>query len=1074
MSTAEIEKRSVALIHKDIGARVEFDASANTLCDRRMGPITRDERCETCEMDITSCPGHFGHIRLNHPIIPDMFITRIRNAIKSLCTECLKPLVSKKKCSHCSAERPKIITHPTDNYFEIIFKNKEPVIYTGKDIIEKYPFLAKYVFECIVVIPMCNRPYVQFTKTEWRADELTRLYSKIIQANTALVTTEDTPSIFHLSKISLLNREVRTIYDSETKKKIIPKNNPRGFKQRLGKKDGLFRRNILGSRVNFTGRSVITCDPDLSVLDIGIPQCFASTLTMPETCTGFNLKQMQKMVSNGQIKHCVISNIPYVVKHDTVLKIGDIVHRPLQNGDPVLVNRQPSLHLGSMMVHAVRILPGLTIRLPMATCKSYNADFDGDEMNVYVPQSYAARAEAMEVMSVSQNIINRKNGAPLINIIYDGILGIYEMSKDTSIVPTALYNDICTYIDYWPTSHCAQSAMETLSIALPPKFNLFTDSVAIVNGIIKKGPITASITKQIICKLHQEYSKETVIQFIDRAQFITNKWMQNKGYSFCFMDAARAPIPFQDAFPPNVHTEQQKLTYLNRVRDAITHPSNEYGDNGFLTMVAAGSKGTLFNYTQCSAMLGQQAIDGVRIKKQFNNATRLLPHFPPNQEDTPTNGGFITGNLFTGLKPTEMYIHIMSGMKGVIDTGKGTAQTGYLARQLVKTLENVVVSDSNQVVLNEKVIQFHSTASPGTRIGSIAAMSISETSTQMILNSFHFAGDSNMTTQGFPRVRELARLTDSKPVISAVVTSPIVLKQYLVGDLIDHAFILPSEKTALWEVIYVATVYPNKPFVPFSGFCIELHFHSRFLESIKAIHSAFPAFTITSTHPKYEFITRIHIPDPSFKKTCVALKKIKKTIVSGIDGVRDQYISAKNTVNLLISRNKAGNVLKALFNHPHVVKSSITTNSPSIANEWFGIEAARMTLHREFKQIMDMYDSHYAILCDTMCQSECIQSILKTGVLQNIKDSIFNQACYEETFDVLINGAADAKTDKCGDVSTRIMIGTPIRNEIVQTDYSPEYQDYSPTNNTYSPSKETYSPSKEHKNIQHLINKLFE
>jgi DNA-directed RNA polymerase subunit A' len=398
MSTKDIKQRSVAIIHKDIGARIEFDneSSKNTLCDRRMGPVTRDEQCETCELDSMHCPGHFAHIQLNHPIIPDMFIDRIQKDIKSKCIQCLKPL-SKKTCKYCGAEKPKINLHPIDNYFEIVFSNKEPVVYTGKEIIEKYPWLAKYVFECIIVIPMCNRPYMQFSKTEWRADELTRLYSKIIQANNALVVTENTPALFQLSKINLLNKEVRAIYDSETKKKIIPKNNPRGFKQRLGGKDGLFRRNILGSRVNFTGRSVITCDPDISVLEVGVPQMFATVLTVPEICTINNLDAMRKMVFEGKIKHCVIAGVQYVVNRDNIrLALGDIAYRPIKDGDVVLVNRQPSLHIGSMMAHIVRIMPGLTIRLPMATCKSYNADFDGDEMNIYVPQSYAARAEALE------------------------------------------------------------------------------------------------------------------------------------------------------------------------------------------------------------------------------------------------------------------------------------------------------------------------------------------------------------------------------------------------------------------------------------------------------------------------------------------------------------------------------------------------------------------------------------------------------------------------------------------------------------------------------------------------------
>lgn len=238
------------------------------------------------------------------------------------------------------------------------------------------------------------------------------------------------------------------------------KRNEDGIKQKLEKKEGLFRKNMMGKRVNFAARSVISPDPNIETNEIGLPPVFASKLTYPEPVTSHNFRDMQQAVINGVSKwpgavaiedengHVLnlrnkstdermsLANqllAPTTTNSHSARVRNKKVHRHITNGDVVLMNRQPTLHKPSMMGHRIRVLPGeKTIRMHYANCNTYNADFDGDEMNMHFPQNEVARAEALQIADTDHQYLSGTQGKPLRGLIQDHLsISVMLCSRDT-------------------------------------------------------------------------------------------------------------------------------------------------------------------------------------------------------------------------------------------------------------------------------------------------------------------------------------------------------------------------------------------------------------------------------------------------------------------------------------------------------------------------------------------------------------------------------------------------------------------------------------------------------------------
>jgi DNA-directed RNA polymerase II subunit RPB1 len=213
------------------------------------------------------------------------------------------------------------------------------------------------------------------------------------------------------------------------------------IKDRLSGKGGRMRGNLMAKRVDYSARSVITADPNISIRELGIPMKIAKNITKPVVVNAMNKKYLMKLVLNGpdvypgakiwEKKNGETITLRYVDRNSIVLEHGDIVHRHMLNGDPVLFNRQPTLHRMSMMCHIAKIMnQGDTFRMNVADTKPYNADFDGDEMNMHMPQNDEAEMELKHLAAIKYQIISPANNKSIIGIFQDSLLGAYLFTRE--------------------------------------------------------------------------------------------------------------------------------------------------------------------------------------------------------------------------------------------------------------------------------------------------------------------------------------------------------------------------------------------------------------------------------------------------------------------------------------------------------------------------------------------------------------------------------------------------------------------------------------------------------------------
>mmetsp|Transcript_1747 Transcript_1747/g.6542 ORF Transcript_1747/g.6542 Transcript_1747/m.6542 type:complete len:1342 (+) Transcript_1747:2667-6692(+) len=305
----------------------------------------------------------------------------------------------------------------------------------------------KLLMTILAVPPVCIRPSVCADPTVGSTeDDLTILFSQIANTNNgikeALSRGNPVEQIFELWEFiqvlcaRFINSDLPGVPPSVTGTKPV-----RGLSQRLKGKTGRFRGNLSGKRVDFTSRTVISPDPNLRIDEVGVPIRVARTLTYPERVTSHNIERLRKMILKGPDDYPGANFIEFPDKSKRYLKYGDrhkyaqeigagcIVERHLVDGDIVLFNRQPSLHKNSIMSHSVKVVPWRTFRFNECVCAPYNADFDGDEMNLHVPQTEEARAEASELLCTLRNIVTARNGEPLIAATQDFLTASYLITR---------------------------------------------------------------------------------------------------------------------------------------------------------------------------------------------------------------------------------------------------------------------------------------------------------------------------------------------------------------------------------------------------------------------------------------------------------------------------------------------------------------------------------------------------------------------------------------------------------------------------------------------------------------------
>jgi DNA-directed RNA polymerase beta' subunit len=594
-----------------------------------------------------------------------------------------------------------------------------------------------FICQVLAIPPPAVRPSIKMDGNQRSEDDISHTIVNIIKANKTLLEKMNEPSVN--SAIiddwqSLLQYFIATQVDNN-----IPSCAPvaqrsgrplKSIKERLNGKQGRVRGNLMGKRVDFSARSVITPDPNLSIRELGVPKKIAMNITKPVVVNNRNRDFLQQLVRNGpdiypganilEKKTGGDISLRYMDRSTIVLENGDVVHRHMMDGDGILFNRQPTLHRMSMMCHIVRVMQqGDTFRMNIGDTKPYNADFDGDEMNLHMPQDDEAEAELKGLAAVPYQIISPAKNNSIIGIFQDSLLGVYQFTRgglpgfDARMAMNLLmgYKNVNPALFSDPKKKITN--FQILSQILPPlsmkyKTKQFggSDDYATSNNVleIKDGEILrghidsgvlASSTNGMIQRICNDFGNFASADFIDDLQNIITEYMKTSAYSVGISDLIsdkKTTEKIVDSIKTkklevktiidNIHigTFENKSGRTNeeefelQVTNILNKANGEAGDiglkslsktNRFITMVNAGSKGSKVNIAQMICLVGQQTIDGKRVPYGFDS--RTLPHYS-KYDDSPGARGFVENSFIAGLTPSEVFFHAMGGRVGLIDT----------------------------------------------------------------------------------------------------------------------------------------------------------------------------------------------------------------------------------------------------------------------------------------------------------------------------------------------------------------------------------------------------------------------
>jgi DNA-directed RNA polymerase subunit A' len=682
-----------------------------------------------------------------------------------------------KICPHCGAKKLEIeFTRP--HLFHEIMEDGSAVRLTPAVIRERLekitdddyrllgydPESARpewFVLQVLPVPPVATRPSITLESGVRSEDDLTHKLVDVVRTNARVKEAKESgsPPLIMQDLMDLLQYHVTTYFDNESSG-TPPAHHRSGrplktLAQRLKGKEGRFRGSLSGKRVDFSARTVISPDPSIDISEVGVPLEIAKRLTVPERVTPWNVEFLRQLVRNGPFKY---PGANYIIRPDGVkirlefvpdreayansLEPGYTVERHLMDGDVVLFNRQPSLHRMSIMAHRVRVLPYRTFRLHPAVCPPYNADFDGDEMNLHVPQGEEARAEALELMSVEGQVISPRYGGPIIGAIRDYLSAGYLLTKDDTLLdPTSF---ACLAYEGGYSGPLPEPAVrepspkytgkQLFSLFLPRGFNYVLTSRwaktsrrrrdvvikdgQLVSGIVDKASIGAEEPDSLLHRIVKDYGQEEARRFLNSVLRLLRRYITDRGFSYGY-DDLEVPEDVRAQIRAAIDEAYEKIQgyieeYVSgrmapvrglrledvleqKIMDALGEARDKAGEllervlpdsNPGVIMSRTGARGSSLNLGQMMALLGQQAVRGKRIKRGYRR--RPLPHFKEG-DPSPDAYGFVRSNFRDGLNPIEFFYHSMAGREGLVDTAVRTQQSGYMQRRLVNAMEHLRV-----------------------------------------------------------------------------------------------------------------------------------------------------------------------------------------------------------------------------------------------------------------------------------------------------------------------------------------------------------------------------------------------
>lgn len=515
----------------------------------------------------------------------------------------------------------------------------------------------------------------------------------------------------------------------------------RGIYDRMEKKKGTIQSNAMGKRSNYSTRGTITAAGLETKKDyLGVPEKTMRTLTRPILITENNIEYMQRFLDDGFVNR--VDNNGRVKNLDGrgfTVNPGDIIHRQLLDGDRMIWNRQPTLHQASYTSVRVFRVDGNAYKLVLAYTAGYNADFDGDEMNGHQPQDHQSWAEMNILLRSALHIVTPQNGTPVNGLVQDALTACYMLTHDDFdvTVPLGLVMDNIfgsgiedaelqnflkrakrVYPDFIKKRRGVYSIKKDIpgklyiSLALPEKFDYKHHGVIINNGIVQpnSGPLsknTVGSRSNSIVHILWQMCPDEVVWFLSKAQNLTDRWLYTHGFTFGIADCLNNVQDDIDKINVELKDEIDDIlddfeegsedkvirlveTAMTRCIKLVETGMNKGPKNALNVLMNAGTKGNKNNQLAITGFVGQQFIDGGRVKKEMSNSKRTLSYFDEDDEGLDSRG-FIDRPYLKGLTPSQVFYHAISGREGINKTVAATPRSGYKFKQLCRKMDDLSI-----------------------------------------------------------------------------------------------------------------------------------------------------------------------------------------------------------------------------------------------------------------------------------------------------------------------------------------------------------------------------------------------
>lgn len=570
------------------------------------------------------------------------------------------------------------------------------------------------VMQYIPVIPPELRPLVPLDGGRFASSDLNDLYRRVIIRNNRLKRLIEikAPEVILRNEKRMLQEAVDSLFDNSRKSNAVKAEGGRALKSLsdvLKGKQGRFRQNLLGKRVDYSGRSVIVVGPELKLHECGLPKDMAAELFKPFI--------IRKLIERGIVK-TVKSAKKLVERKEAV--VWDILENVLK-GHPVLLNRAPTLHRLSIQAFQPKLIEGKAIQLHPLVCSAFNADFDGDQMAVHVPLSHAAILEAQLLMLASHNILNPQNGTPITLPSQDMVLGLYYITKgkrSTEEDPVkgegmAFYSteevmiahnegrvDLHAFIK-------VKVPVRTKSGELKMELTETTVGRVIFNQYVpqENGFVNALLTKKSLREIIGDILKHTnipkTVQFLDDIKQLGFRTAFRGGLSFNIKDLTVPEVKSEliqnaqaevdevwDNYNMGLITNNERYNQIidiwSRVDTRVTETliremaADKQGFNSVYMMLDSGARGSKQQVKQLAGLRGLMA----KPRRSGSSGSEII--------ENP-----ILSNFKVGLSVLEYFISTHGARKGLADTALKTADAGYLTRRLVDVAQDVVINEED-------------------------------------------------------------------------------------------------------------------------------------------------------------------------------------------------------------------------------------------------------------------------------------------------------------------------------------------------------------------------------------------